>query len=114
MAQYERALVLSTANISQETCNVFLASNEGPVFAKGEYGYFVYAHLEDPDMPTDLEAALQLAQNDRCDWVMFDRDGEIDDRLPTFDWESAACGVGSGAGVSKLLPAPVSTEEEGR
>ena len=34
----EPMLVLSTAHITQETCNTFLPTYPGPAWEKGEYG----------------------------------------------------------------------------
>jgi len=86
--RFERMLVLSTAHITQATCNEWLAQATIPAWPKGEYGWFVYATEEIGDAPTDMEAVIHYAREANCDWIMLDRDAAtIDDpRIPTFDW----------------------------
>lgn len=82
----ERMLVVSTANITEKTCNEFLPSWKGPAYQKTEYGWFVYVQEETDNLPTDLEAVMHLARSENCRWVMLDRDAPEDSRLLIFDW----------------------------
>jgi hypothetical protein len=88
--EIERMLVLSTAHLTELTCNTLLPTWEGPAYEKVAYGWFVYVNLEflTNDMPEDLKQCTQYAQNPgvSCDWIMFDRDGPTVDELPTYDW----------------------------
>jgi hypothetical protein len=57
----------------------------------GEYGWLVYAHDENSGMGADaipevLFAVMSWSQKQGCDHVLFDRDGNIVDELPHFDW----------------------------
>lgn len=49
----ERMLVLSTANVTAETCNIYLHTAPFAAFEKGDYGWFVYVAT---DLPDDLPA----------------------------------------------------------
>jgi hypothetical protein len=85
----EQMLVLSTAHLTEETCNTFLPAWDGPAYQKGEYGWFVYGFYgfgNTDDLPTDLEAVLQYAMCCGVEWLMFDRDASTIPNLPTFDW----------------------------
>jgi hypothetical protein len=87
--EIERMLVLSTSHLTEFTCVVVLDNYDGPVWEKGEFGWFVYANLEQlDDLPEDLRQCVNYAQDPgvSCDWIMFDRDGPIVDELPTYDW----------------------------
>lgn len=83
----EPMLVLSTGNLSFQTCNVWMNQTDHAVFEKADYGWFVYvAEPGDDDIPGDLRDCLALARRCRCDWIMFDRDAAISPDLPSFDW----------------------------
>lgn len=87
LSAIEPMLVLSTAHLTPETCNVFLPTYGGPVWAKGEYGWFVYVPADvDADHPADLSACLAFARRINASWVMFDRDQAPLGGLQTFDW----------------------------
>jgi hypothetical protein len=63
-----KMLTLSTAHLSQETCNHALSQlcRTLPIWDKGEHGWFMYAHLKQlelgGDIPTDLQNVLQYAR----------------------------------------------------
>jgi hypothetical protein len=88
--EIERMLVLSTRHLTEHTCNTILPVWTGPAWEKTEYGWFVYANIEDisAEPPEDLRQCIRYAQNPgvSCDWIMFDRDGPTVDELPTYDW----------------------------
>ena len=85
----ESMLVLSTAHLTPETCNSFLPAWDGPAWAKGDFGWFVYTANGDT-LPTDLEGCFHLAWHKGIDWIMFDRDAPTIAALPVFDWEQGA------------------------
>ncbi|WP_242120214.1 hypothetical protein [Sphingomonas lacusdianchii] len=83
----EPMLVLSTAHITQETCNTFLPTYPGPAWEKGEYGWFIYVPEDvDETLPVDLAACMALARAKSAFWIMLDRDEAQIDGLPVFDW----------------------------
>ena len=105
--EIHRVLVLSTAHLSDHTCNIYLAqqvdlsatretgSTWTPpsviAYEKRDYGYFVWvpenpAESERADVPLELRSAIHVARREGCGWVMFDRDGPTIDDLPTYDW----------------------------
>lgn len=52
------------------------------------YGWFMTAHPPEGAlelMPDDIKAALQHARNVGCDYVVFDRDADSVEELPTFE-----------------------------
>lgn len=89
----EQMLVLSTAHLTEHTCNTVLPdlAKTSPVWAKGCYGWFVYV-TEEPlgpenaDYPTDLEACFHFAETQHVQWIMFDRDAPKIVNLPVFKW----------------------------
>ena len=82
----EPMLVLSTGNLTFETCNHWLKQSDHAVFEKGEYGWFVYVGEPGDDFPADLLACITLARQRRCCWIMFDRDAPAAAELPSYDW----------------------------
>lgn len=84
-------LDVSTAHISQETCDAATAksiswANTGPT----EFGFIVYAHPErDEETYDDLWAVISFARAWGYDYVLFDRDAPdlpADAGLPVYDW----------------------------
>lgn len=83
----ERMLVLSTANVTAETCNVYLHTAPFAAFEKGDYGWFVYVAIDLPDdLPADLAGCFDVASRDGVDWIMLDRDAQEHPGLPAYDW----------------------------
>lgn len=82
-------MVLSTAHLTLFTCNTALSSYDGPVWNKGDYGWFVYVpeDIDARDLPEDLRQCMKFARRKRCRWIMFDRDGPITPELPDYDWD---------------------------
>lgn len=99
MKQLSFMLTLSTAHICPDTAELLdaeaLDSNHLqylPVYSKDEYGWFIYLssyHLADkPQVPEDLRACIEYAQNLGCEILCLDRDGEqVEDRLPIYNWQ---------------------------
>ena len=83
----EAMLVLSTAHITEHTCNVSLHDAQIVAYAKGDYGWFVHVPDDEPEgLPIDLGGCLALARARACAWIMFDRDADIAPALPVHDW----------------------------
>lgn len=85
-------LTLSTAHLTEESCNVTLPAltDEIPIWEKTGAGWFLYARLEQlgltADIPADLLRILEYAQAQGCDYIMLDKDWPILDDLPSYDW----------------------------
>ncbi|HWV60502.1 MAG TPA: hypothetical protein VN034_07610 [Sphingopyxis sp.] len=82
----EPMLVLSTGNLTFETCNRWMKKADHAVFEKGEYGWFVYVGEPGDKLPADLLDCIALARQRHCCWVMFDRDAPASAELPIYDW----------------------------
>ncbi|KTE02882.1 hypothetical protein ATE68_22000 [Sphingopyxis sp. H038] len=83
----EPMLVLSTGNLTFETCNVWMKQTDHAVFEKADYGWFVYvAEPDDDELPADLSTCMAFARRRRCMWIMFDRDAPASDELPSYEW----------------------------
>lgn len=83
----ERMLFLSTANLTPETCNVYLRTAPFAAFEKGDYGWFVHVATDLPDaLPADLADCFEVARRDGVEWIMLDRDAQEHPDLPAYDW----------------------------
>lgn len=97
--------VLSTGHISRETSdwltedakkNVESVSDPGGPLGvlntmNGSYGWIVNspednAYRKELNIPDDLKKVLDFAASMGCAYVYFDRDGEVYDELPTYEW----------------------------
>jgi len=86
-------LDLSTAHLPEEVCDN-LGAYENVTAHHCICGWLLWI----PDDPDGSDDALRVPVPDvvltiqryaraaGCDWVLFDRDADIDDRLPTWDW----------------------------
>ena len=107
---YRLVLELSTAHITQET-NFALGEHalhvpsdatalpvpddRWPNVLPTRYGHMVHVpygerfneHADrELDIPSDLRRVLQHAHDNHAAWVLLDRDGPVDETLPTYDW----------------------------
>ena len=85
-------LDLSTAHLSAATCRI-LNSYEGVTAYETPYGWLWSVPEQDAaelahdgDWPSELLPIAQLARAHGCDYVLFDRDAEQTEMLPTYDW----------------------------
>lgn len=96
--------VITTAHIKPDTARWLTLRSENKSFTSmivAEYpdGYFV-SQLEDMDdlgeaelrlkyydVPEELMGILRWAYRKDYPWVRLDRDGDVVDELPTFDWD---------------------------
>ena len=94
MPNIRRFLDLSTAHLSVAARDRLDQRSEFASVYEGDCGYFAHCQ-EDPDAPgqvtadderpTELTAIFSYAIALGCEYVLFDRDAEIDEKLPTFD-----------------------------
>lgn len=91
--EIDKIVTVSTGHVSKETAAMLEAGTVSTAtFAKGEYGWFVYAGSYDENlpngdtMPAELGALINLAGRNGCVWLVLDCDGPILEGFPTFDW----------------------------
>ena len=63
------------------------------IYRHGEYGWLVHvgddlARNDDfvDEAPLELVAAVAIANANDCSWILYDRDGETINALPTHEW----------------------------
>jgi len=94
----EKMLTLSTAHVTADTAaqlddrlHQMLGTAPFICFQKDDYGWFVHVPaVPDPrheQIPPDLNACMAMARAEGCTWLMFDRDADPVEGLPTYDWE---------------------------
>jgi hypothetical protein len=95
---------ISTAHVTPEVGRVldlteYEASpdwRDGLSLMKREYGWFIY--VPDPDLdhispadyasiPECLRACFDLAREEGASWILFDRDEEEVEALPSYEWQ---------------------------
>lgn len=90
--EVRNTLVISTSHVTAVTAAMLDTTplKDWPVVGGpcGEYGWFVYAHDEDVDgkIPVEMMAVFRFARRCGCDYVLFDRDGEVREELDTWEW----------------------------
>ncbi|MCU5076996.1 hypothetical protein OB985_05315 [Bacillus cereus] len=93
----QKMLEVSTAHITYETAKWLDGQVEATkennidliVYEKGEYGAFIPLYPEmfaDKVLPESLVFIIGYAMGKGCSWIMLDRDVEIIDDLPTYNW----------------------------
>lgn len=96
----EKMLTLSTAHVSEDTAALLedtlqqtLGTAPFICFQKDDYGWFVHVPAdvsmrESLDtFPEDLRTCMDHARAEGCTWLMFDRDADLVEGLPAYDWE---------------------------
>jgi hypothetical protein len=84
-------LDVSTSNLSELTCAT-LGSIEGVSADETRYGWLMHAsngaaqYAREHDWPAELLPIVELARSKGCEYILFDRDAEPIEGLPTFDW----------------------------
>lgn len=84
--EVRKTLVLSTANLSKETC---LTYKNWPFIAEFDGGCYFYVGEESTfakEPPEDLLVVLDFARAQGCLEVKFDCDAEPVSQLPIFEW----------------------------
>jgi hypothetical protein len=105
----ETMMCLSTGHVTRETAEAleqwvenqsYSDPNERPhdtpewvddliAYPHGEYGWMicVVGFTDGPEgPPEDMLYCIEHAKNSGCDWLLLDRDAELIDELPSFDW----------------------------
>lgn len=84
-----KTLTLSTAHISSDTAR-WIDSGQSHIIAypKADYGWFIYFGDTDKEkiLQEDIKRIFELAQAKNCDLICIDRDGEVVDGLPIYNW----------------------------
>jgi len=94
--QVEQVLVISTAHISQEFDRLLTASRKRRMelgIEKMDFGWLFFIQEEsnpeafvDPAFQAQYETLQALGRKHGVDRVRLDKDADIDDTLPVFDW----------------------------
>lgn len=82
-------LELSTAHIRQSTAEKLDSDWSAKLIMSKwmEYGWIIYASSSlPPDTPPDLALLLNKANALGAEYLKLDRDGDINDSLPTYEW----------------------------
>jgi hypothetical protein len=87
-------LDVGTRHMSKEDSDVlqrYVRNNEHPVYELAEYGWLIYATPVDgcwpgKELSDALKKVLSVANALGCDYVRFDRDGEIYPEFERFHW----------------------------
>jgi hypothetical protein len=100
----EKMMCLSTGHVTQQTAeDIGSLFNLGvpPKWAQrmvayphGEYGWLIciagdtvdHIDLVNDGVPEELYGVMKHAHAHDCEWILFDRDAELIDELPSFDW----------------------------
>lgn len=94
MPVIRKFLDLSTAHLPQHIMNGPLNSFENVVAYDTQYGALLWVPDDpqesndgmDESVPAEVLAVQLYARSLGCDYVLFDRDADTDDALPTWDW----------------------------
>lgn len=81
-----KMLTISTAHITEETNRLLCDGEVEAAYYALDGGWLVLSYGPDDSVPKDLEACLALAEENGCEWLRLDRDGQIVDGLEVFDW----------------------------
>jgi hypothetical protein len=92
-AAIRTVLDLSTAHLPEPLGSHGLADEDGVIAYPLPYGWLMWVppdpdeHAADhPDLPPDVLTIQRYARRLGCDYVLFDRDAERVDDLPTWNW----------------------------
>lgn len=89
-----KVLYLSTIHLTSKTAALLNScsfnngklNNDSRVHAKGLYGWFIEVLGNTSNLEPDLKACMDLANNQSCDWLIFDREIDSSNDLPTYKW----------------------------
>ena len=95
--EVDKMITISLAHITSETYEWLTEEVEEEdiqipvvVYAKSEYGFFIYIpediRTEHDNIPADLLDCVLFADRNDCRWLCLDRDGEISDGLVAYNW----------------------------
>ena len=86
-----KMLTLSTAHLKPETRDFLILESikgyYGLSVYSNEYGFFIYVDEDNEfnNIPNDLSDCLQLAKDNDCEWIKFDRDELPIDNLKVYE-----------------------------
>lgn len=95
MANIRRFLDLNTGHLPPELGTDGLADADGVIAHETDVGWLMWVpdNPDDPNLHNDgdeppeiVQTIIRHARANDCDYVLFDRDGPVDDDLPTWDW----------------------------
>lgn len=94
MSVIRKFLDLSTAHLPQSVMEGLSGFENVVAYTHGEYGAFLWVpddpqesnDFMDEPIPAEVLAVQLYARSLGCDYVMFDRDADTDEALPTWDW----------------------------
>lgn len=94
MPRIRQILDLSTSHLPFDHWATVLDTVEGVVAYELDYGWLMWVP-DDPDdsdegdghvLPGSILKIQRYARKHGCDYVLFDRDAEVDPALPTWEW----------------------------
>jgi len=79
---------LLDAMSTHDTSAQYIDWRDYVVMSPWAYGWWVWAHQEDnlDELPECLRAAIELAKQHGCEWILFDCDTAPIEELPTYEW----------------------------
>lgn len=96
--EIHKTLVLSIHHMKEDDSSLLpYAEDYGlVVYPMGSHGWMLYvkldffkavtAHDKMSDFSGGFRKAIELAQENQCDWIRFDRDANTVDGLPEYEW----------------------------
>lgn len=97
--EIQKTLVVSTGHITQDDSKILAeAANDGLTLGTllitydSEYWHILYlttltqSSARMAGLSTACRKWIKIAKDLGCDWIKFDRDGEVYEDYPTFDW----------------------------
>lgn len=82
-------MVLSNSHVSSASAKHLesVTARGLPIVEGRDNGWWVYLNSDEPmDCPQDLLDTISHARDRGCVWLMLDRDGPVNQNLPTFEW----------------------------
>lgn len=101
--EISKMLTISTAHIMERTGNELNeainnaeAAIDLCIYEKKDYGFYVHIPedwQDERNIPCDLKDCVKMADNNGCEWLCLDRDGEIVGELPVYEWTDGASSI---------------------
>ena len=87
--EFTRMMTISTAHLTSETISLMaeecnMQCSLPPVYAKSDYGFFMYCTKGEDysELPDDLANCIKFAHKHHCEMICFDTDGPVIKELP--------------------------------